>query len=138
MFANSGQRKAAFIQFPYGNCRSIIEVISMAKPIQKDDMLGEIKGKVLLYGNGLDSSGEIILCEEGLIVRAEGNTIKAPFRYVTMFEKSKDLPLGKVGVEMDVYDQSGNKHYFHAGIAEQHFTLIKRAISGTAKKAAGE
>ena len=105
----------------------------MAKQAQKDDMLGEIKGKVLLYGNGLDASGEIILCAEGIIVRAEGNTIKAPFRYVTMFEKSKDLPLGKVGVEMDVYDASGNKHYFHAGMSDQHFAAIKRAISGAGK-----
>ena len=105
----------------------------MAKQAPKDDVLGEIKGKVPLYGNGLDASGEIILCEDGLIVRAEGNSIKAPFRYVTMFEKSKDLPLGKVGVEMDVYDASGNKHYFHAGMAEQHFTTLKRAISGQGK-----
>lgn len=105
----------------------------MATQAPKDDILGEIKGKVLLYGNGLDASGEIILCEDGLIVRAEGNTIKAPFRYVTMFEKSKDLPLGKVGVEMDIYDASGIKHYFHAGMADQHFATLKKAISGAGK-----
>ncbi len=106
----------------------------MASKAQKDDLLGEISGKVLLYGNGLDASGEIILCEGGLIVRAEGNTIKAPFRYVTMFEKSKELPLGKVGVEMDVYDQSGIKHYFHVGMAEQHFVALKKAILGKEKQ----
>ena len=109
------------------------KVMLMAKQAPKDDILGEIKGKVLMYGNGLDASGEIILCEEGVIVRAEGNTIKAPFRYVTMFEKSKELPLGKVGVEMDVYDQSGNKHYFHVGMADQHFVALKKAISGQGK-----
>jgi hypothetical protein len=106
----------------------------MVSKVQKDDLLGEIKGKVLLYGNGLDASGDIILCEEGLIVRAEGNTIKAPFRYVTMFEKSKELPLGKVGVEMDIYDQSGIKHYFHVGMADQHFVALKKAISGSGAK----
>ncbi len=114
------------------------KVMLMAKAAPRDDFLGGIKGKVLMYGNGLDSSGEIILCEEGVIVRAEGNTIKAPFRYVTMFEKSKELPLGKVGVEMDVYDQSGNKHYFHVGMAEQHFVALKKAISGQGKASGKE
>ncbi len=106
----------------------------MAKQVPKDDILGEIKGKIPLYGNGLDMSGEIILCAEGVIVRAEGNTIKAPFRYVTMFEKSKELPLGKVGVEMDVYDPSGQKHYFHVGMAEQHFTAMKKALPSSGQK----
>ncbi|VVB99242.1 Uncharacterised protein [uncultured archaeon] len=101
----------------------------MAREKPKDDVLGEIKGKIPLYGNGLDMSGEIILCEEGVIVRAEDNTIKVPFRYVTMFEQSKELPLGKVGVEMDVYDQSGNKHYYHVGMATQHFTTLKKVIT---------
>lgn len=100
----------------------------MAKELPKDELLGVIKGKIPMYGNGLDLSGELILCEEGVIVRAEGNTLKVPFRYVTMFEKSKDLPLGKVGVEMDVFDQGGNKHYFHVGMADQHYAAMRKAL----------
>jgi len=100
----------------------------VAKEPPKDELLGVIKGKIPMYGNGLDESGEIILCEEGVIVRAEGNTIKVPFRYVTMFEKSKDLPLGKVGVEMDVFDQGGNKHYFHCGMSDSHFVTMRKAL----------
>ena len=92
-----------------------------------DDILGEIKGKIPVYGNGMDMSGDIILCEDGVIVRAEGNTIKVPFRYITMLEKSRDLPLGKIGVEMDIYDQAGQKHYFHFGMADTHFITLKKA-----------
>ena len=96
---------------------------------QKDDILGEIKGKVPLYKNGLDISGEIILCEDGLIVHAEGNTLKVPFRYVQMLEKASDMPLGKIGVEMELYDQMGEKHYFNFGMSDQHFKLLKKECS---------
>ena|SRR3989338_3851597 len=100
----------------------------MAKEVQKDPVLGEIKGKMPLYKNGLDMSGDIILCEEGLIVQAEGNTLKVPFRYVQMLEKASDMPLGKVGVEFEAYDQMGEKHYFSFGMSEQHFKTLKKAI----------
>lgn len=99
----------------------------MAQNPQKDEALGEIKGKIPVYKNGLDMSGEIILCDTGIIVRAEGNTLKVPFRYVKMLEKSKDLPLGKVGVEMDVFDQMGEKHYYHFGMSDHHFMALKKA-----------
>lgn len=94
---------------------------------QSDPTFGEIKGKIPVYKNGLDASGDIILCAEGLIIRAEGNTIKVPFHYVKMLEKSNDLPLGKVGVEMDVFDQLGQKHYFHFGMSDMHFLTLKKA-----------
>lgn len=100
----------------------------MAKEPPKDDVLGAIKGKIPVYGNGLDSSGEIILCEDGVIMRAEGDTVKVPFRYVTMFEKSKDLPLGKVGVEIDIFDQAGNKHYYHVGMSDSHYITMRKAL----------
>ena len=99
----------------------------MAEKKQTDSQLGEIKGKIPVYKNGLDASGEIILCAEGIIVRAEGNTIKSPFRYVKMLEKSGDLPLGKISVEMDIFDQMGEKHYFHFGMSDSHFLTLKKA-----------
>ncbi|VVC02227.1 Uncharacterised protein [uncultured archaeon] len=95
----------------------------------RDDVLGEIKGKMPLYKNGLDVSGEIILCENGLIVRADGNTLKAPFNYVTLLEKISAMPLGKVGVEMGMSDMMGDSHSFKFGISEQHFMALKKACS---------
>jgi len=100
----------------------------MATKPQVDPTYGEIRGKIPVYQNGLDMSGEIILCAQGLIIRADGNTIKVPFHYVKMLEKSSDLPLGKVGVEMDVFDQLGEKHYFHFGMSDQHFMLLKKTV----------
>jgi hypothetical protein len=104
------------------------KVILMAKEKQVDSVLGEMRGKIPLYKNGLDSSGEIVLCERGVIVRAEGNTLRVPFSYIKMLEKASEMPLGKVGVEMEVFDQMGERHYFAFGMAEQHFTLIKRSM----------
>ncbi|MCX8198251.1 MAG: hypothetical protein N3F07_03625 [Candidatus Micrarchaeota archaeon] len=98
----------------------------MAK--QSDPTYGEIKGKIPVYKNGLDISGEIIVCQEGLIIRADGSSIKVPLHYVKMLEKSGELPLGKVGVEMDVFDQLGQKHYFHFGMSDQHFLFLKKLI----------
>ncbi len=100
----------------------------MPKETQKDPVLGEIRGKIPLYKNGLDVSGNIILCSDGLIVQAEGNTLKVPFRYVQMLEKASDMPLGKVGVEFEVYDQMGEKHYFNFGMSDTHFKTLKKAI----------
>ena len=95
----------------------------------KDDVLGEIKGKMPLYKNGLDVSGEIILCETGVIVRADGNTLKVPFNYVTALERISTMPLGKVGVGMSVSDMMGDSHEFKFGITEQHFMALKKACS---------
>ncbi|MEM4554593.1 MAG: hypothetical protein QXT25_01965 [Candidatus Anstonellaceae archaeon] len=94
---------------------------------KKDEMLGEIKGRIPLYSNGIDLSGQIILCQEGVIIEADGNTLKVPFRYITLLEKSGDLPLGKVGVEMEVFDQAGNKYYYHFGMSDTHFLTLKNA-----------
>lgn len=100
--------------------------------VQKDDFLGEIRGKMPMYSNGLDASGEIIMCEKGVIVRNEGDTIKAPFSYIKMLEKAGDLPLGRVRAEMDIFDQMGQKHYFYFGFSEHHYVMLKKAIKGEA------
>jgi hypothetical protein len=73
-------------------------------------------------------NGEIIICEKGVIVRAGGNTIKTPYSYIKMLEKSGDLPMGRVTAEMDVYDQLGQKHYFQFGISDMHFNGLKKYI----------
>ena len=101
----------------------------MAKEAKKDEVLGVIKGKMPIYKNGLDVSGHIIMCEEGIIIADGENNLKAPFQYVKMLEKASDLPLGKISVEMDVYDQMGQKHYFQFGMSDQHFNALKKACS---------
>jgi hypothetical protein len=98
----------------------------MAKEMM-DEAFGAIKGKMPIYKNGLDESGEIILCEKGIIVRAEGNSIRAPFTHVKILGKSVEMALGKVGVEMDVFDQMGEKHYFHIGMSDMHYAALVRA-----------
>ncbi|MEM4348540.1 MAG: hypothetical protein QXN37_03150 [Candidatus Anstonellaceae archaeon] len=94
---------------------------------KKDEMLGEIKGRIPVYSNGIDVSGQIILCEDGIIIEADGNTVKAPFRYITLLEKSGELPLGKVGVELEVFDPAGNKYYYYFGMSDTHLLALQNA-----------
>ena len=98
----------------------------MAKEL-KDETFGIIKGKIPIYKNGLDESGEIIICEGGIIVRAEGNSVRAPYTHVKILGKSVDMALGKVGVEMDVFDQMGEKHYYHFGMSDMHYAALQKA-----------
>jgi hypothetical protein len=81
-----------------------------------------------VYKNGLDESGEISLCESGVIVKAEGSTLKVPFSYVRTLERISEMPLGKIGVEMQVFDQMGYEHNFTFGISESHFRSLKAAL----------
>jgi hypothetical protein len=91
--------------------------------------LGEVKGKIPVYKDALELGGEIIVCEEGLIIRIDDKNLKIPFRYISMCEKSHDLPLGKIGVELEVFDQLGEKYYFHIGMADHHFLFLKKLLS---------
>jgi len=98
----------------------------MAKEM-KDEAFGAIKGTMPIYKNGLDESGEIIICETGIILRSEGSTVRAPYTHVKILGKSVEMALGKVGVEMDVFDQLGDKHYYHVGMSDMHFAALKKA-----------
>jgi len=101
----------------------------MAKEMA-DETLGTIKGKIPIYRNGLDESGEIVICEKGIIVHADGNTLRAPYTHVKILGKSVDMALGKVGVEMDVFDNLGEKHYYHIGMSDMHFAALQKACAG--------
>jgi len=93
---------------------------------QKDSQMGMVKETIMLYGNGMDQSGKIYVCEGGLVIKEKGETIKAPFDYVKMLEKIGKLPLGKVAVEAEVYDQMGNKFSLALNMADSHFDMLKR------------
>ncbi len=92
---------------------------------QKDSLFGMVKETILLYGNGMDASGKIYVCEEGLVIKDKGETIRAPFEYVKMIAKVGELPLGKVAVEAEVYDQMGNRFSLALNMADGHFGLLR-------------
>ena len=100
----------------------------MANQTKKDEVLGEIRGKMPLYANGFDNYGEIILCEKGFIIRAEGNTLRVYFHLVSMLAKAtEEMVMGKVGVELEALDPLGEKHYYHFSMSEPHFNALKAA-----------
>ena len=93
-----------------------------------DPVYGAIKGRIPLYKNGLEQSGNLILYEDGFLLDNEGEKIKAPMRYIKMFENIGELPLGKVQVEMEVYDQTGSKFSMVVGMSDQHFLMLKKML----------
>ncbi len=94
---------------------------------QKDSQMGFVKETIMLYGeNSMDESGKIYVCEEGLVVKDKGETIKAPFDYVRMLVKVGELPLGKVAVEAEIYDQMGTKFNMALNMADNHFDMLKK------------
>ena len=93
---------------------------------QKDSQMGFVKETIMLYGENMDQNGTIYVCESGLVIKDKGETIKAPFDYVKLLEKVGELPLGKVAVEAQVFDQMGTKFDLALNMAGQHLEVLKR------------
>ena len=94
---------------------------------EKDAVLGEIKGRIPLFKDAIDEAGSIVLCENGLIIDADGQNFKTAYSFVKSIEKTGDMALGKVGVGMVVYDHIGQKFTFDVCMADQHFEMLKKA-----------
>lgn len=93
---------------------------------QKDSQMGFVKETIMLYGNNMDVCGNIYICENGIVVKNAGETIRAPFDYVKLLEKVGDLPLGKVAVEAQIYDQMGTKFDMALNMADSHLEMLQR------------
>lgn len=88
--------------------------------------MGIVKTKIPLYGANFAESGHILLCEEGICLRTEEESVKVPYSYVQSVEKLKDLPLAKVLAEITLYDQVGAKVSVQVGMADMHYNELKR------------
>lgn len=93
---------------------------------QKDSVFGMVSASYPVFSNGLDPSGTIYVCEKGLVIKNSGESIRAPFEYVRNLMKVSDMPLGKLGVKMEVYDQVGNRYDLAFGINDVHFNALKK------------
>jgi hypothetical protein len=95
--------------------------------VEEDSPFGKVKQRIPLFKNVLDSAGSIAICEDGVVIRHESGNVMAPFSYVRKIEKRKDLPLGKVEVEVEVFDQMGEKYDFVFKMSEQDLVTLKRS-----------
>lgn len=94
---------------------------------EEESPFGKVKQRITLFKNVLDSAGSIAICEDGVIIRHESGNVMAPFSYVRKIEKKKDLPLGKAEVEIEVFDQMGEKYEFVFNMSEQDLVVLKRS-----------
>lgn len=93
---------------------------------QKDSVFGMVSESFPVFSNGMDQSGMIYVCEKGLVIKNEGEMIRAPFDYVRNLEKISDMPLGKWGIKMEVYDQVGTRYDLTLGMNDMHFNKLKK------------
>ena len=88
--------------------------------------MGIVKTKIPLYNSGFNESGHILLCENGICLRTEEESVKVPYSYVQSIDRIKDLPLAKVLVGISLYDQIGAKVNVEVGMADKHYNELKR------------
>lgn len=93
---------------------------------QKDSVFGMVSQSFPVFSNGMDQSGTIYVCEKGLVIKNEGELIRAPFEYVRNLMHVSDMPLGKIGVKMEAYDQVGTRYNLAFGINDTHFSSLKK------------
>ena len=89
--------------------------------------MGAVKTRIPLYSAGFDEKGHILLCEEGICLKTDEESVKVPYSYVKEVQKVKDLPLAKVLVAIELYDQVGAKVNVEVGRADMHYNELKRA-----------
>jgi hypothetical protein len=93
---------------------------------QMDSVFGMVSQSYPIFSNGMDQSGTVYVCEKGLVIKHGGESIRAPFDYVRNLMKVSDMPLGKIGVKMEVYDQVGNRYDLAFGINDTHYNSLKK------------
>jgi hypothetical protein len=95
--------------------------------IQTDEVLGEIKGKIPTYKSGFDEDGFIIVCEKGLYIKTAGESVRAPYNYVKKITSGKEMPMGRVAVDMTVFDHLGSQYDLSFAITDTHLAALKKA-----------
>jgi hypothetical protein len=85
---------------------------------QKDSVYGMVSHTIALFDNGIDQSGTIYVCEGGLVIKNSGNFIRAPFDYVKKLEPVEEMPLGRVSVIVQCFDQLGMQHQFATSMSD--------------------
>lgn len=89
--------------------------------------MGAVKTRIQLYSGGFNEAGHILLCENGICLKTEEESVKVPYSYVQFIDRLKDLPLAKVLVGISLYDQVGAKISVEVGMADMHYNELKRA-----------
>jgi len=89
--------------------------------------MGTVKTRIPLYSGNFNEAGHILLCENGLCLRTEEESVKVPYSYVQSIDMIKELALAKVLVGITLYDQIGAKVSVEVGMADMHYNELKRA-----------
>lgn len=102
--------------------------------VQKDSVYGMVSQSFGLFENGLDQTGTIYVCEGGLVIKNLGQFIRAPFDYVKKLEQVEEMPLGRVSVIVQVFDQMGAEYNFATTMADMHLNALQRLCPKAKKK----
>ncbi len=93
---------------------------------QKDSVYGMVSQSIGLFENGLDQTGTIYICEGGLVIKNSGQFIRAPLDYVKKLEQVEEMPMGRVSVIVQVFDQMGAEYNFATSMADMHLKVLQK------------
>jgi hypothetical protein len=93
---------------------------------QKDSVYGMVSQSIGLFENGLDQTGTIYICEGGLVIKNSGQFIRAPLDYVKKLEQVEEMPMGRVSVIVQVFDQMGGEYNFATSMADMHLKVLQK------------
>ncbi|VVB65909.1 Uncharacterised protein [Candidatus Gugararchaeum adminiculabundum] len=86
-------------------------------------MVGRVREQIPLFNDALDVVGQLTLCENGIIIKKDGNAI-APFSYIDTFQQKKRHSPNKVEAQLIVYDMLGMRRDFNFVIADTYFAML--------------
>ncbi len=92
-----------------------------------NELIGKQKERMpILYNLKEPKEGEILVCENGLIVKSN-DSFQSPFNYVESITIGRRLNLGKMEAHMVAYDVMGSKHTLEFAINESILHALKKA-----------
>lgn len=93
---------------------------------QKDSVYGMVSYSVNLFENGLEQTGTIYVCEKGLVIKNAGQFIRAPFDYVKKLEGVEEMPMGRMSVIVQCFDQLGAEYNFVTTMADMQLKALQK------------
>ena len=93
---------------------------------QKDSVYGMVSQNIGLFENGLDQTGTIYICEKGLVIKNNGQFIRAPLEYVKKLEQVEEMPMGRVSVIVQCFDQLGAEYNFATAMSDMQLKALQK------------
>ncbi len=91
-----------------------------------DDELGTLKHQEVLYDDNFNEIGKIIIFDRGISLKYKDYSIKVPFNFIAGITKNHDVGLGKVNINLSIYDRLSNRYDLNMNVSDIVYYTLKR------------